>query len=187
MDYVNPNAPKGGEISIWARGTFDSMNPYSRKGSSGSLSSIFFEEILTSTADEIGTVYCFMCSTLEYPKDLSWVVFNLRPEVAFSDGTKLTAEDVKFSYDLFLNEGLVSFRAVLSKLVEKVKFYFHKDAPKRDRIETAGGLPIFSKKWFDDNQASLDESRLEPALGSGPYVLDSYDINKEIRYKRNIE
>ena len=195
LDYVNPNAPKGGEISIWARGTFDSMNPYSRKGSSGSLSSIFFEEILTSTADEIGTVYCFMCSTLEYPKDLSWVVFNLRPEGAFSDGTKLTAEDVKFSYDLFLNEGLVSFRAVLSKLVEKVevlnqnkiKFYFHKDAPKRDRIETAGGLPIFSKKWFDDNQASLDESRLEPALGSGPYVLDSYDINQEIRYKRNIE
>ena len=121
LDYVNPDAPKGGEISIWARGTFDSMNPYSRKGSSGSLSSIFFEEILTSTADEIGTVYCFICSTLEYPKDLSWVVFNLRPEATFSDETKLTAEDVEFSYNLFLNEGLVSFRAVLSKLIEKVE------------------------------------------------------------------
>ena len=193
LDYVNPDAPKGGEISIWARGTFDSMNPYSRKGSSGSLSSIFFEEILTSTADEIGTVYCFICSTLEYPKDLSWVVFNLRPEAAFSDETKLTAEDIEFSFNLFLTEGLVSFRAVLSKLIEKVevldqnkiKFYFKKDAPRRDRIETAGGLPIFSKKWFTDNQAKLDESRLEPALGSGPYVLDSYDINQEIRYKRN--
>ena len=193
LDYVNPDAPKGGEISIWARGTFDSMNPYSRKGSSGSLSSIFFEEILTSTADEIGTVYCFICSTLEYPKDLSWVAFNLRPEATFSDETKLTAEDVEFSYNLFLNEGLVSFRAVLSKLIEKVEvldqnknnFYFKKDAPRRDRIETAGGLPIFSKKWFVDNQAKLDESRLEPALGSGPYVLDSYDINQEIRYKRN--
>jgi microcin C transport system substrate-binding protein len=193
LDYVNPDAPKGGEISIWARGTFDSMNPYSRKGSSGSLSSIFFEEILTSTADEIGTVYCFICSTLEYPKDLSWVAFNLRPEATFSDETKLTAEDVEFSYNLFLTEGLVSFRAVLSKLIEKVevvdknkiKFHFKKDAPRRDRIETAGGLPIFSKKWFVDNQAKLDESRLEPALGSGPYVLDSYDINQEIRYKRN--
>ena len=121
LDYVNPSAPKGGEISIWANGTFDSMNPYSRKGTSGSLSSIFFEELLTSTADEIGTVYCFMCSSLEYPEDLSWVVFNLRPEVTFSDGSKLTAEDVSFSYKLFLTEGLVSFRAVLSKLVERVE------------------------------------------------------------------
>ncbi len=193
LDYVNPSAPKGGEISIWANGTFDSMNPYSRKGTSGSLSSIFFEELLTSTADEIGTVYCFMCSTLEYPEDLSWVVFNLRPEVTFSDGSKLTAEDVSFSYKLFLTEGLVSFRAVLSKLVKKVevlesnkiKFYFLEDAPIRDRIETVGGLPVFSQKWFTENEAGLDESRLEPALGTGPYVLDSYDINQEILYKRN--
>ena len=193
LEYVNPSAPKGGEISIWANGTFDSMNPYSRKGTSGSLSSIFFEELLTSTADEIGTVYCFMCSTLEYPEDLSWVVFNLRPEVTFSDGSKLTAEDVSFSYKLFLTEGLVSFRAVLSKLVEKVevlesnkiKFYFLEDAPLRDRIETVGGLPVFSRKWFTENEAGLDESRLEPALGTGPYVLDSYDINQEILYKRN--
>ena len=193
LEYVNPSAPKGGEISIWANGTFDSMNPYSRKGTSGSLSSIFFEELLTSTADEIGTVYCFMCSSLEYPEDLSWVVFNLRPEVTFSDGSKLTAEDVSFSYKLFLTEGLVSFRAVLSKLVEKVevlesnkiKFYFLEDAPLRDRIETVGGLPVFSRKWFTENEAGLDESRLEPALGTGPYVLDSYDINQEILYKRN--
>ena len=193
LDYVNPSAPKGGEISIWANGTFDSMNPYSRKGTSGSLSSIFFEELLTSTADEIGTVYCFMCSTLEYPEDLSWVVFNLRPEVTFSDGSKLTAEDVSFSYKLFLTEGLVSFRAVLSKLVKKVevlesnkiKFYFLEDAPLRDRIETVGSLPVFSQKWFIENEAGLDESRLEPALGTGPYVLDSYDINQEILYKRN--
>ena len=193
LEYVNPSAPKGGEISIWANGTFDSMNPYSRKGTSGSLSSIFFEELLTSTADEIGTVYCFMCSSLEYPEDLSWVVFNLRPEVTFSDGSKLTAEDVSFSYKLFLTEGLVSFRAVLSKLVEKVevlesnkiKFYFLEDAPLRDRIETVGGLPVFSQKWFTENEAGLDESRLEPALGTGPYVLDSYDINQEILYKRN--
>ena len=32
LDYVNPDAPKGGEISIWGFGTLDSMHPYSRKG-----------------------------------------------------------------------------------------------------------------------------------------------------------
>lgn len=32
FDYVNPDAPKGGEISIPFVGTLDSMNPYSGKG-----------------------------------------------------------------------------------------------------------------------------------------------------------
>jgi microcin C transport system substrate-binding protein len=195
LNYVNPVAPKGGEIAIWSQGTFDSMNPYSSKGRSGALSSIFFEELLTSTADEVGSVYCFMCKTLEYPEDLSWVIFNLRPEVTFSDGIPMTAADVNFSYNLFLNEGLVSFRAVLSELVEsvevldahKIKFVFKADAPRRDRIETAGGLPIFSKKWFEDNDAGLDESRLDAAVGTGAYMLESYDVNQEIVYERNAD
>ena len=45
LDYVNPSAPKGGEVSIWAFGSFDSMHPYTTKGRSGSLSSIFFESL----------------------------------------------------------------------------------------------------------------------------------------------
>ncbi|MEP5375937.1 MAG: hypothetical protein ABJQ14_09125, partial [Hyphomicrobiales bacterium] len=47
LDYVNAEAPKGGEISTWTSGTFDSMNPYSRKGRSGALSSVSFESLLT--------------------------------------------------------------------------------------------------------------------------------------------
>ncbi|MFY0692881.1 MAG: ABC transporter substrate-binding protein [Paracoccaceae bacterium] len=193
LDYVNPDAPKGGEISLWAQGTFDSMNPYSRKGRSGALASVFYEEILTSTADEIGTVYCLLCETLEYPDDKSWVIFNLRPEVRFSDGSAMTAEDAAYSFDLLLKESLVSFRAVLAQFVDsvevmgphKIKYVFKDTAPKRGRIEMAGGLPVFSKKWFEENDAGLDESRLEPAMGTGPYVLDSYDINQQIVYRRN--
>ena len=193
LDYVNPDAPKGGEIAVWWSGTFDSMNPYTRKGRAGYLSSIFFESVLTGTADEIGSLYCLICETLEYPEDRSWVIFNLRPEAKFSDGTQITAEDVKFTYELFLNEGLPSFRAVLPRIIEtaevldpqRIKYTFNPDAPPRDRIETAGGLIVFSKAWFDENDAGLDESRLDPAIGSGPYVLDSYDINQRIIYRRN--
>ncbi len=52
LDYVNPDAPKGGEISLWTQGTFDTFNPYSRKGRAGALSPILYESLLEGTADE---------------------------------------------------------------------------------------------------------------------------------------
>ena len=193
LDYVNPDAPKGGEISIWTMGTFDSFNPYTRKGRAGALASAPFESLLEGTSDEVGTSYGLLAETLEYPEDQSWVIFNMRPEARFSDGTPVTADDVAFTYELFLNEGLASYRAILGQIVigveilgpHRVKYSFADDASRRDAIPIVGGLPVKSKAWFEKTGAKLDESRMEPAIGAGPYVLDSYDINKRITYKRN--
>ena len=193
LDYVNPDAPKGGEISIWTMGTFDSFNPYTRKGRAGALASAPFESLLEGTSDEVGTSYGLLAETLEYPEDQSWVIFHMRPEARFSDGTPVTAEDVAFTYELFLNEGLASYRAILGQIVtgveilgpHRIKYSFADDASRRDAIPIVGGLPVKSKAWFEKTGAKLDESRMEPAIGSGPYVLDSYDINKRITYKRN--
>ena len=193
LDYVNPDAPKGGEISIWTMGTFDSFNPYTRKGRAGALASAPFESLLDGTSDEVGTSYGLLAETLEYPEDQSWVIFNMRPEARFSDGTPVTAEDVAFTYELFLNEGLASYRAILGQIVtgveilgpHRIKYLFADDASRRDAIPIVGGLPVKSKAWFEKTGAKLDESRMEPAIGSGPYVLESYDINKRITYTRN--
>jgi microcin C transport system substrate-binding protein len=193
LDYVNPDAPKGGEISIWTMGTFDSFNPYTRKGRAGALASALFESLLDGTSDEVGTSYGLLAETLEYPEDQSWVIFNMRPEARFSDGTPVTAEDVAFTYELFLNEGLASYRAILGQIVtgveilgpHRIKYSFADDASRRDAIPIVGGLPVKSKAWFEKTGAKLDESRMEPAIGSGPYVLESYDINKRITYTRN--
>ena len=108
LKYVNPDAPKGGEVSIWAFGSFDSMHPYTTKGRAGSLSSAFFESLLTGTADEIDSAYGLVAESLEYPKDRSWVIFNMRPEARFSDGSSLTADDVLFSYEILRDKGLPS-------------------------------------------------------------------------------
>jgi len=194
FDYVNPAAPKGGEISISTYGNFDSMNPYSRKGQSGALSSIFFESMLEGSADEVSSFYGLLAETIEFPEDRTWVIFNLRSEARFSDGSELTAEDVMFSYKLLLEEGLASFKSELGKAVVsaeilspyKIKFTFNStDRSTRNDITLIGGLPIFSKKWFEDTGAKLDESRLEPALGSSPYVLSTLDVNKSLVYGRN--
>ncbi|NCX69191.1 MAG: ABC transporter substrate-binding protein [Rhodobacteraceae bacterium] len=195
LDYVNPNAPKGGEISIWGFGTFDSMNPYSRKGRAASLSSAPFESLLVETGDEIGSSYGLLAESIEYPADQKWVIFQLRKEAKFSDGTPVTADDVAFTYNLFLDQGLPSYRAVLAEIVQGVevlgpytiKYTFSDQASKRDAIPIVGGLPVKSQAWFERSQARLDESRMEPAIGSGPYILDSFEINRWVKYRRNPE
>ena len=193
LKYVNRDAPKGGEISIWSMGTFDSMNPYSRKGRAGALASAPFESLLEGTADEVGSLYGLLAETIEYPEDQTWVIFNLRDEAKFSDGTPVTAYDVKYTFELFLEQGLASYKAILGQIVQeaevlgpkKIKYSFTPDASKRDAIPIVGGLPVMSKAWFDATGARLDESRMEIAIGSGPYVLDEFEVNKRISYKRN--
>jgi microcin C transport system substrate-binding protein len=193
LDYVNPDAPKGGEISEWAPGTFDSFNPYSVKGVPAAMSSIFYESILTSTADEIGASYCLMCETMEYPEDRSWVIFHLRHDVKFSDGSPMTAADVVFSYELFRDKGIAEYRSVFNDKFQSVealddytvKFTFTPGTPFRDMPATAGGLTVVSKADYEANKRDLEDSSLQPMLGTSPYVLDSMKPGQQIIYKRN--
>lgn len=193
LDYVNPDAPKGGEISTWALGNFDSFNQYARQGVPAAQNTIGSESILTSTADDPYGSYCFLCTTLEYSDDLKWVTFNLRDDVKFSNGTPMTAEDVAYSFNLFQTQGIPEYRRIVNGWIENVevlgdyqiKFTFTDEAPKRDRIGFAGGTPVFSKAWFEEGGIRLDESTQTPFMSTGAYVLDSVDWNRQVIYKRN--
>ena len=193
LDYVNPDAPKGGEMSMAAVGTFDSMNPYSVKGVSGSLSSVFYESILAGTNDEIGAMYCLLCTTMEYPADRSWVIFNLRDDVKFSDASPMTADDVVFSYELFRDKGIAEYRSIFNEKFQsvealdthRVKFTFSPGISMRDMPASAGGLTVVSKADYIAKKRDLEESSLEPMLGTSAYVLDSLKPGQQIIYKRN--
>ena len=200
FDYVNPDAPKGGEIALSVVGTFDSMHPYTRKGRAGALSSIMYESLLgdgtggaSAPADVYGESYCLLCERLEYPETKDWVIFYMRPEARFSDGTPVTAHDIAFSHNLLLDEGLKSYADAVRKRIPKVeviddhtiKFYFTEGISRRSLIDQVGFVPAWSKKWYEETGAGLDESRLEVSPGSGPYMIDSVDVNRRIVYKRN--
>lgn len=193
LSYVNPDAPKGGEFSQAAFGTFDSLNPYSIQGSPAALSSAPFESVLVGTLDEIGTNYCLLCTTMEYPVDRSWVIFNLRQDVTFSDGTPMTGEDFLFSYNLFREKGIPEFRAVFNEQVAsaelldpyKVKFTFTPGIPFRDLPATVGGLTVFSKADVIGKGRDLEASSTESFIGSGPYLVDRVKPGEQITYRRN--
>ena len=193
LDYVNPDAPKGGEFSLSASGTFDSFNLYARDGVVAALTTIGSESLLASTADDAYGSYCFLCTTMEYPEDIKWVTFSLRDDVTFSNGTPMTAEDVAFSFNLFQEQGIAEYRAIVEGLLESVeviddhtiKFTFTDEAPIRERITFAGGTPVFSKAWFEETGARLDEASDTPFMSTGPYVLDRFDTNARIVYRSN--
>ena len=193
LNYVNPDAPKGGEISTWAQGNFDSFNNYTRKGVPGSGMALLFENVLVSTADDAYGTYCYLCTTMEFPESKDWVIFNLREDITFADGTPATAEDAKFTFDLFMEQGLPEYVNVVQGFVSsvelldtyRIKYNFAEKAPRREVIGFAGGIPVFSKAWFEESGARIDESTLEPFLGTGPYVLESFDVGRQIIYARN--
>ena len=202
FDYVNPDAPKGGEIALSVVGTFDSMHPYTRKGRAGALSSMMYESLLgdgtggaSAPADVYGESYCLLCERVEYPETKDWVIFHMRKEARFSDGSPVTAHDIAFSHNLLLDEGLKSYADAVRKRIPKVeviddytiKFYFTEGISRRSLIDQVGFVPAWSKKWYEETGYGLDESRLDVSPGSGPYMIDSVDVNRRIVYKRNPE
>lgn len=194
LDYVNPDAPLGGEISVSSSGTFDSMNPFATlEGTPGALASAVWERLMTTTSDEVGTYYCLVCETLEYPDDNSYVIFNLRKDVTFSDGKPMTAADVIFTHELMRTQSTPSFQQGITALVESyealddytVKFTFAEDAPARGRIGQMANALVMQKAWFEETGARLDQSSLEVSPGTSAYMTGSIDPGRQIIYERN--
>jgi len=201
FDYVNPDAPKGGEISLYAPGTFDSMNPYARKGRAGRLSWMVYESLLGASeatgeplpGDSYNEGYGLLAESLEYDRGKTWVIFHMRPEARFADGTPVTAHDVVFSHNLFLDQGLRSYAEAVRRRVTRaealddhtVRFEFAEGISRRSLIDQVGGTPVFPRAWYAETGARLDEPRLEAAPGSGPYQVRSSEVNRSIVYERN--
>ncbi|WP_371156901.1 extracellular solute-binding protein [Jannaschia sp. 2305UL9-9] len=192
FSYVNVDAPKGGEISLHALGNYDSFNPYTRNGNVATGTGVLWENLFVSAADDPYAVYCYLCETIEYPEDLSYIAVNLRGGIRFTDGTPMTAEDLKFTVDLFLEQGLPEFRNVFERYYESVEvtgdnqvtFTFTEEAPLRDRPGLVGFWNPFSKAWFEENDARIDRTTLDVFLGTGPYVVGDYDVGRSVTYTR---
>lgn len=189
FDYVNPEAPKGGTFSTWAFGTFDSLTPFILKGNPARGSGLFYDTLLVGNLEEPDAMYGLLAHRIEYPETREWVIFHLRPEARFSDGSPVTAQDVVFSYETLRDKGRPSFKTTfqffegaqaLDDLT--VRFDFNPDGPLRELLMTAGGLPVLSKAYYET--VDFTESSITPPLGSGPYLLKEIDPGRTISYQR---
>ena len=190
MPYANAQAPKGGYLSTASNGTFDNLNSMNGKGSSTDGVEYLFDSLMSNSLDEPGVMYPLLAEKVTYdPKQTQYVIFHLNPKARFSDGSAVTAEDIKFTFDTYKtksNPGLQMYLAdldkteVLSKYAVKMSF---KSANNAEMPLILAQMPIYSKR--DWQKKDFTRVTMQPILGSGPYLIDRIDAGRSISYKRN--
>lgn len=202
LDYVNPDAPKRGTLRVMGSGTFDTLNPYTLKGTSPISTGNFYQYgiselneplmagsgIYDPSGDEPFSAYGLIAETLEFPDDRSWVVFNLRPEARFHDGRGITAHDVAFSYRLLSEQGHPNYRAMLREVqridilgTHRIRFIF-KQADNPLLILRLGELPVLPEHYWRDR--NFADTTFEPALNSGPYRITQVSPGRRLVFER---
>ncbi|QIC60333.1 ABC transporter substrate-binding protein [Acinetobacter schindleri] len=190
LPYANPAAPKGGYLSQSANGTFDNLNAMNGKGTAADGVEYLFDTLMVSSLDEPGVMYPLLAEKVTYdPKKTAYVIYHLNPKARFNDGTPVTAEDIKFSFDTYTTKGNPGLQMYLSDLDKtevlsryQVKMSFKSNNNSEMPLILAQ-MPIYSKK----NWQGKDFGRItmQPILGSGPYLIESIDAGRSISYKRN--
>lgn len=188
FDYVNPDAPKGGEMRLSAPGTFDSLNAFIIKGVPAPGLAMLYQSLMTRTDDEAFSQYGQIADTIEMPEDRSWVAFNLRKEARWNDGQPLTAEDVVWTFNTLMEKGHPFYRAYYADVKEavaesshRVKFTFTM-AGNRELPLIMSELMVLPKHYWKDKD--FGATTLTPPLGSGPYKVKSLDTGRRITYER---
>ncbi len=195
FDYVNAQAPKGGELRLVSNlrvSTFDKYNPFTIKGSAPAyLSDLMFDSLLTGALDETGSGYGLLAQDVVVA-GLS-VTFTLRPEARFHNGDPVLALDVKHSFDSLMGpftspayKTLLEDVAGLDVLGERTLRYRFKK-PNRELPLTVGGLPVFSHTWGMENgkPKPFDQIVTDIPIGSGPYKIGPVRFGKDITYIRD--
>jgi microcin C transport system substrate-binding protein len=190
FDYVNPAAPKGGELTLSAFGNFESLNPFLLKGiAAAGIGELVFESLMEQSLDEPYSLYAHLADDVVFAPDRLSVTFRLDPRARFSDGSAVTASDVKFSFDtLKSNAAHPRYRIYWTDIkravvldARHVRFDFARVNPELHLI--AAQMPVFARAWAAGQP--FDKLNTTRPLGSGPYVVESYDFGKRVSYVRN--
>lgn len=194
LDYVNPDAPKGGIARLPAFGSFDTFNPILDKGEAAP-TGLVYETLLTDTLDETSTSYGLLAESLSYPDDFTSVTYRLDPAARWQDGQPVTPEDVIWSFEKAkeLNAFIRSYyhNVVSAEATgeREVTFAFDQAGNKELPI-IVGQLPVLPRHWWEGTDASgkprdIAASTLEPPMGSGPYRIASVSAGTSVTFERN--
>ena len=197
FDYVNPAAPKGGELRLVSNlrvSTFDKYNPFTIRGSAPAyLAGLMFDSLLVGALDETGSGYGLLAEDVQMAPDVLSATFRLRKEARFHNGDPVLAADVKHSFDILMGpftspayKTALEDVAGLDVLDERTVRYRFKRL-NREVPLTVGGLPVFSRKWGVENGKAkrFDQVVMDIPIGSGPYKIGPVRFGKDITYVRD--
>jgi len=191
FNYVNPLAPKGGDVKLAATGTFDSFNGFIIKGNPAAGLGLIYDSLLTSSADEAFTEYGLLAETVETDAERTYVTFTLRKDAYWHDGKPITADDVIWTFNTLYEKGAPFYRFYYGSVAEAqkvdertVKFTF-KPGENRELPLILGQLNVLPKHYWEDRD--FEATTQEPPLGSGPYKIDSFEAGRHVTYRRNPE
>jgi microcin C transport system substrate-binding protein len=188
FDYVNPDAPKGGDVRLSAIGSFDTLNPFTLKGRPAAGATLIYDQLLASAADEPSSEYGLLAESVEVPEDKSWVAFKLRPEARWHDGKPVTPEDVIFSLEILKTKGQPFYRFYYANVAKAektgprtVKFTFS-GAGNRELPLIVGQLVVLPKHYWEGRE--FEKTTLDSPPGSGPYRIGAVDPGRSFTIER---
>ena len=185
---VNPDAPKGGAVSLAAIGSFDSLNPFIVRGSPASGIGRIWDTLMASNPDEAAASYVHLAQSVDVAADHRSVTFVLRPEARFNDGTPVLASDVVWSFNTLREKGRPIYRSYWGDVADvqatgerTVVFHFKTDE-NRELPMILGEVPIMPEHWWQGRDFSAPLTDMP--VGSGPYQVDRMELGRTIVYKR---
>ncbi|WP_409996830.1 extracellular solute-binding protein [Photobacterium rosenbergii] len=186
FDYVNPDAPKGGQVTYAQVGTFDSFNRFASRGVSAAGSEAIYDTLFVSSEDEIDSYYPLIAEKVRYPEDFSWMEVDINPNARFHDGEPITAADVAFTFDKFMKEGVAQYK-VYFKDVKSVTAKSERTAriemaePNREvLLALVQGMNVLPEHYWKDK--NLSEPLNTPPVGSSAYKISDYKSGQSVTY-----
>jgi len=186
FDYVNPAAPKGGAITLAAIGTFDNFNRYAVRGSAAIRTDQLYDSLFTTSDDEMGSYYPLVADSARYPSDFKWVEISINPQAHYHNRQPITAQDVAFTFNKFMTEGVPQFRlyykGVTAKAISPLTVRY--EFPQADKEKMLGllTLPILPQNYWQHHK--LSDPLASPPPASGPYRITAWRTGQYVTYSR---
>jgi microcin C transport system substrate-binding protein len=188
FEYVDPHAPSGGSMRFSAIGTYDTLNPFVVKGVPAAGIGQIFDTLTVASEDEPGSEYGLVADSIDLAPDKLSVLYTLRKEARFHDGSPMTPDDVVWTFNTLREKGHPMYRSYYGDVTEiaqegerGVRFRF-KSAENRELPQILGQMPVLSKKYWGTRDFA--KTTLDPPLGSGPYRIEALDPGRSITYRR---
>ena len=186
FDYVNPDAPKGGKVTLSATGTFDNFNRFALRGVAAARTESLYDTLFVTSDDEPGSYYPLIAGNVRYADNFAWAEITLNPRARFHDGTPVKASDVAFTFHKFMTEGVPQFRIVYKgasvSAIAPLTVRIELSEPNKENMLSLFSLPVMPESFWKNHK--LSDPLSTPPLAGGPYRITDWRMGQYVVYSR---